>query len=112
MKIFEFKWGDRGPTEWVQAPGHWEAKAFYLRYNGCGSLEGCKVTEVPKQKWNRMYILDLNDCEPDADDLEYSLHYPDGHNEHDYCNGYRIECSFAEYVKNNPEIDMIATTEY
>lgn len=103
MNIYEFGYSG-GETDWVFAPDIEEAKDFYLKFTGCGDLTLTKVKEVPKDKWNEMYLLDPNDSEPDEDE--------EGYNEDDYCNGIKIIETFAEYAERNTVIDMIATTEY
>lgn len=103
MKIFEFKWDD-GSIDWVHAPGPWEAKMFYTSFIG-NNLKGCKVTEVPKEKWNDTYIIDPDEPEPYWDEDDY--------NEDDYDSGYKIEMSFAEYAEKYPHgTDIIATTNF
>lgn len=103
MKIYEFKWS-KTSIDWVFAPNEKEAIEFYINVTSCGDVEGCEVNEVPKKDWKNMYILDVNESEPDEDEVEY--------NEDDYSCGYKIECSFAEYAARETQTDMIATTEY
>lgn len=103
MNIYEFE-HDNGAKDWVFAPNIKEGKEFYLNFAGCGDLVGTKVKRIPKSKWSEMYILDLNEGEPYDEEEEY--------NEDDYCNGYKIEQTFAEYAKTHTHTDMIATTEY
>ncbi len=102
MRIYVFKWNPE--KDWVFAPTMKEAREFYLNFTACGNLEGCEVKVVPKKDWGNNYILDINESEPDPDEVEYD--------EDDYCNGYKIEQTFSEYAENNTITDMIATTEY
>lgn len=103
MRIYEFNWDGSG-TDWVFAPAIEEAKEFYLNFTGCGDLTLTEVKEVPKEKWNEMYLLDPNESEPDHDEEEY--------NEEDYSCGLKIIETFAEYAERNSVTDMIATTEF
>ena len=103
MKIFEFKYSG-GETDWVFAPTMKEAKEFYLKFTSCGDLGGCKIKIIPKKEWDNHYILDINEMEPDEDEVEY--------NEDDYSCGYKIIESFAEYAARNTVTDMICTSEY
>jgi hypothetical protein len=100
MCIYEFSCSG-GEKEWVFAPNIKEAKDFYLRFTGCGNLTYTTVKRVPKSKWDEMYLLDINESEPDPDELEY--------NEDDYCNGFKIQETFSEYAKRSTAINMIAT---
>tara|TARA_R110001606_G_scaffold396386_2_gene570405 strand:- start:278 stop:583 length:306 start_codon:yes stop_codon:yes gene_type:complete len=101
MKIYEFK--SCGETDWVFAPDMDEAKLFYLNFTGCGDLTATKIEEVDKSKWKEMYLLDINESEPDEDE-EY--------NEDDYSCGYKIIENFEGYALRNTVTDMIATTAY
>lgn len=103
MKIYRFKYSG-GETDWVFAPNIKEAKEFYLRHTGCGDLSDCEVKSIPKKEWSQNYILDINDSEPDPDEV--------GYNEDDYCCGYRIQETFVEYAERNTITDLIATTEF
>jgi len=103
MWIYEFSYSG-GETDWVFAPNIKEAKDFYLGFTGCGDLTNATVKRVPKSKWSGMYLLDINESEPDPDEVDYD--------EDDYCNGYKIQETFAEYAERNTTTDMIATTEY
>ena len=111
MNIYKFEYHS-GEADWVYAPNKKEAKKFYLDFTGCGNLEGYTITKVPKKEWKGNFILDINEIEPDPDDLEYDLHYPDGHREEDYHNGYKIEMTFEEYAETHKYTDIIATTEF
>lgn len=99
MHIYEFSYPG-GETDWVFAPNIKKAKDFYLRFTGCGDLIDVTVKRVPKSKWSEMYILDINDSEPDGIDSD------------DYRSGYKIKETFAEYAEQNTETAMIATTEF
>jgi hypothetical protein len=105
MKIYEFR-HNAGATDWVIAPNISEARDFFLRIAGCGDFEDMTVKSVAKSKWPTMYILDFHAREWDED-------YPNN-KEDDYCNGYKIEETFADYAARNqgPGCDMIATTEF
>ena len=111
MKIYTFTHSG-GETDWIFAPNIKEAKDFYLKSTGCGDLTATDVEPLPKSKWKQTYLLDINEPEPDETDLEYTLHYPNGHSEDDYSCGYLIIETFEEYAERNTVTDMIATTEY
>ena len=100
MNIYEFKW-DVGSTDWVFAPTMKEAKVFYMNFTGCYDLTSTTVKRVLKSKWNEMYLLDIDESEPDED-----------YNEDDYSCGLKIIETFAEYAQRNTRTDMISTTEY
>lgn len=103
MRIYEFS-HDEHTQDWVLAPSKKEAKKFYLGFTDCGDLTGIIVKKIPKKKWSEMYILNPDNVEPDEDDENY--------NEENYCGGYEIIESFAEYALRNTKTDMIATTEF
>lgn len=103
MRIYVFEHSG-GEKDWVFAPTMKEAKEFYLGFTQCGDLESTKVETVPKKEWKYNYLLDINESEPDPDEVEYD--------EDDYMGGYKIKETFAEYAERNSTIDMIATTEY
>lgn len=103
MKIYEFKW-QSDATDWVFAKGINDAKEYYLMQIGRDDLDGCKVNPVPKKEWNNIYIINPDESEPDPDEVEYD--------EDDYCNGYKIIESFAEYAQKNTTRDIIASTEF
>jgi hypothetical protein len=102
MKIYEFTYSG-GETDWVFAPSKKAAKKFYIAFTSCGDLTETEVKKVPKNKWSEMYLLDIENTEPDEDE-EY--------NEEDYSCGYKIIESFVDYAKKNSVIDMIATTDF
>lgn len=102
MRIYVFKYFSN-EADWVFAPTMKEAKEFYLKHTGCGDLEGCTVELVPKKEWNIHYILDINEAKVFDDEID---------NEDDYCGGYRIIETFAEYAERNTQTDMIATTAF
>jgi hypothetical protein len=103
MKIYVFKWSG-GQEDWVFAPTMKDAKEFYLKFTGCGDLSSCEVQIVSKKEWKTHFILDINEAEPDPEEVEY--------NEEDYSCGYKIEETFADYAKSNTTTDLIATTEF
>lgn len=103
MNIYTFDHTE-GVKDWVLAPTMKEAKEFYIKFTACGNIEGCKVKALPKKDWGNNYILDINESEPDPDEV--------GYNEDDYCCGYKIQETFAEYAARETTTDMIATTEY
>ncbi|MEM1003439.1 MAG: hypothetical protein AAGH46_12400 [Bacteroidota bacterium] len=107
MKIFEFYWKNISDVkEWMFAHDKEDAKQAYLRITGCGDLQGCHITEVPKEKWSEMYLLDIDDMEPEEGEED------DDYNWQDYENGYKIIESFADYAERNTITDLIATTEF
>ncbi len=61
---------------------------------------------MTKKELEDSYILDLNESEPDWETYEGDL------TEDNYCNGYLIVESFAEYLKTAKYVDMVATTAY
>ncbi len=103
MNIYIFEYFS-GEKDWVFAPTMKEAKGFYLKHTDCGDLDGYTVKIVPKKEWGNHYILDINESEPDPDEIEY--------NEDDYSGGYKIQETFAEYAARNTQTDMICTTEF
>ena len=103
MKIYEFVHSE-GETDWVFAPNIKEAREFYERHTGSDHID-CKVKSGKKSAWKDMYLLDTSESEPD--DLD-----EDEYNEYDYCNGYKIIETFADYAEKNTITDMIATTEF
>jgi hypothetical protein len=103
MKIYAFKYPG-GETDWVFAPKIKEAEEFYINHTGCGDLDECEVSRVPKKEWSSHLILDINESEPDLDEVDY--------NEDDYSCGYKIKETFAEYAAREKTTDLIATTEY
>ncbi len=105
MRIYEFDW--ESARDWVFAPNIKEAREFYLRFTGCGDLDGCKIKPVLKKKWESTYLLDINEPEPDEDDEEI-----EDYNEEDYSCGYKIEMTFKEYAEKNTQTDFIASTEF
>lgn len=111
MKIFEFKF-DKNISDWIFAPTKKEAKKFYKNHAGIDNCNDYEIIKIPKNQWDSCYILDPNEMEPDLDDLDYCIDYPNGHNDDDYVNGLKIEMSFSEYAKDNSITDIIATTEF
>ena len=103
MKIYEFKYKG-GETDWVFAPDMKEAKEVYINHTGCGDLRICTVKIVQKKDWDSTYILDIDQSEPNPDEVNY--------NEDDYCCGYKIQETFSEYAKRETITDMICTTEF
>ena len=99
MKIYEFDWG--GDTDWIFAPTLKEAKKFYLQLTGIDDFDDCEISDVQKKKWGSEFIVDLDEYEPD-DDEEYD--------KDEYCDGYKIIESFAEYAERNTGTDIIAST--
>ena len=112
MKIFEFKYKS-GEIDWVLATDKEDAIEFYMNHN-----EICKgdlpeeIIDIPSVEWGNMYVIDINEPEPNKSDLVYEIDYPDGHNEDDYFNGYKILYTFKEYAEDNVHTSIIATTEY
>jgi|GEM_PF-1575795 len=102
MKIFSFTF--YSDTDWVLAPDEEEACKFYQSFIDCVDLTGCTVKEIPESQWSSMYILDINEFQPDEDDEDY--------NEDDYCSGYKIDGTFADYAKDNYSTSLIATTNF
>jgi len=102
MKIYEFVHSE-GETDWIFAPNIKEAREFYQRHTGSDPIE-CNVKAVKKSAWKNMCLLDTDEPGPDFDDVNY--------NEEDYCNGYKIISTFADYAENNTVTDLIATTEF
>jgi len=102
MKVFEFRWPG-GEKDWVLAEDKNEAKGFYLRHTGCGDLGGCVIRALSEKELKDHYILDV-DVTEDYEDPEI--------NEDDYCNGYKIIETFADYAARETATDMIATTKF
>ena len=103
MNIYTFDHKE-GVKDWVLAPDIDEAIEFYLKFTACGDVDECEIKPMPKEEWSSNYILDINESEPDPDEVEYD--------EDDYCCGYKIQETFAEYAARETTTDMIATTEY
>lgn len=102
MKIYEFEYD--GDKDWVYAPNKKEAIDFYKGHIGTTDLKGTNINIIPKNRWNQIFILDINETEPDPEEVEYD--------EDDYLNGYKIEQTFAEYAQKNRRTDIISTTVY
>lgn len=107
MKIYKFEHNVRGgETDWVCAPNIKKARDFYSSHTGIDSFEDTIVKALTKKELENSHLLDLNESEPDWD--EY-----DGHlTEDDFCSGYLIIESFAEYLKTAKYTDLVATTNY
>ena len=112
MKIFEFKYST-GEKDWVFAKDKEDAIEFYMKHNGLSEFDlPDEIIDIHESEWKNRYVYDINEQEPDETNLDYKADYPEGHNEDDYINGYKILYSFAEYAKENVFPDIIATTEY
>jgi len=102
MKIFEYKDGE---TTWVLAKDLTEAMALFDgSFGNFSYLDSINLKEVPKDEWKDMYLLDINEPEPDEDDEEYD--------EDNYHAGYLIIENFEEYVNRSTSSGVIACTEY
>ena len=111
MKIFEFKY-KTGETDWIFASDLEIAKEFYINHTGVSEihLDEYNITDVPESEWEKFYLLDINESEPDIFD-EDDEDFVDW-NEDDYHCGYKIEMNFKEYAEKNTTTDLIATTEF
>lgn len=108
MNIYKFEHNVRGgETDWVCAPTIKEARDFYSSQTGSDSFEDVIVKKLTKKELECSYLLDLNESAPDFDD-----DYEGDLTEEDFCNGYLIVESFAEYLKTAKYLDMVATTAY
>jgi hypothetical protein len=110
MKIYKFKHNVKGgETDWVCAPNIKTAREFYSSETGVGSFEKTIVKKLTKKELEENYILDLDEPEPDCwDDEEYEGILT----EDNFCNGYLIQETFADYLKTAKYTDMVATTAY
>jgi|LakMenE18May11ns_1017448.scaffolds.fasta_scaffold8106085_1 hypothetical protein len=109
MNIYKFEHNVKGgETDWVCAPNIKEAIDFYYSETEVNSFEGYVVKKLTKKELENNYLLDLNEPEPDWDDEDYEGDLT----EDDFCNGYLIIESFAEYLKTAKYVEMIATTNY
>jgi hypothetical protein len=110
MNIYKFEHSVKGgETDWVCAPDIKTAREFYSSETGVNSFEDTIVKKLTKKELEDSYILDLDEPEPDCwDDEEYEGDLT----EDDYCNGYLIVKSFAEYLKTAKYVDMVASTAY
>jgi hypothetical protein len=107
MNIYEFKHDVKGgDTDWVCAPNIKKARDFYSSETGINSFEDTIVKKLTKKELENSYILDLNESEPDWDEYDGDL------TEDDFCNGYLITESFAEYLKTAKYVEFVATTNY
>jgi len=107
MKIYKFEHkGIGGETDWVCAPNIKEARDFYSGESGIRSFENFIVKVLTKAELENSYLLDLDEPEPDWDEYEGDLI------EDDFCCGYLVIQSFAEYLKTAKYTDMVATTAY
>lgn len=106
MNIYKFEY--EGETDWVCAPNIKKARDFYSSTTGINSFEDMVVKKLTKKELENNYILDLNESEPDFDDEDYEGDLT----EDDFCNGYLIIESFAEYLKTAKYTDMVATTAF
>ena len=107
MQIYKFEHNVRGgETDWVCAPNIKKARDFYSSETGINSFEDTLVKALTKKELENSYILDLDVSEPD-----WSEYYGDL-TENDFCSGYLIIESFADYLKTAKYTDMVATTSY
>ena len=107
MKIYKFEYNVRGgETDWVCAPNIKEARDFYSSETGVDSFEDTIVKALTKKELEGSYILDLDVSEPDWSEYDGDL------TEDDFCSGYLIIESFADYLKTAKYTDMVATTSY
>jgi len=112
MKIFEFKYKS-GEIDWVLATDKEDAIEYYMNHNEiCEGDLPDKIIDIPSVEWGNMYVIDINEPEPNKSDLVYETDYPNGHNENDYFDGYKILYTFKEYAEDNVHTSIIATTEY
>jgi len=112
MKIYKFEWKEI--TDWVAAKNKKEAIEIYKSDTGCDDfgITKCKITALKRYEWSQNYFIDPDNPEPDEDDPDYDIDFPHGHNEENYCNGYFIEMSFEEYMKDCKHAGIIASTEF
>lgn len=107
MKIYKFEHNVKGgETYWVCAPNIKKARDFYSSETGVNSFEDAIVKALTKKELESNCLLDLNESEPDWDEYDGEL------TENDFCNGYLIVESFADYLKTAKHTDMVATTAY
>lgn len=107
MKIYKFEHNVKGGgTDWVCAPNIKKAREFYSSETGLNSFEDTIVKALTKKELENSYILDLNESEPDWDIYEGDL------TEDDFCDGYLIYESFANYLKTAKHTEIVATTAY
>lgn len=107
MKIYKFEHNVKGgDTDWVCAPNIKKARDFYSSETGINSFEDTIVKALTKKELENSYILDLDVSEPDWDEYDGDL------TEDDFCSGYLIIESFADYLKTAKYTDMVATTAY
>ena len=107
MNIYKFEHNVKGgETDWVCAPNIKTAREFYSSQTGVNSFEDTIVKKLTKKELEDSHILDLNESEPDWDIYEGDL------TEDDFCNGYLIIESFAEYLKTAKYVEIVATTAY
>ena len=102
MKIFKF---EHDETDWVFAESKWAAKAYYLKFTECGTLEGVKVTEIPEEEWPHLKIID-----PDSYCEEDEIPKSEAHLYDDY--GYKIIQTFEEYAAENQRPELFCTTAF
>lgn len=107
MKIYKFEHNVKGgDTDWVCAPNIKKARDFYSSETGINSFEDTLVKALTKKELENSYILDLDVSEPDWDEYYGNL------TEDNFCSGYLIIESFADYLKTAKYTDMVATTAY
>lgn len=111
MRIYKFEY-ETGEIDWIFAPNKKEAKEFYINKTGCADLKGCKVSLVKKSEYKNNFILDINEHQPDYDELDENGFYENGLTEDDYCNGFKIEMTFEQYAKENKFTEIFCTTEF
>lgn len=97
MKIYVFEWSVG--KDWVAAKSKEEAISWYKKWCGC-DLDGALVEEVPEIEWDKLFILDLYNCEPEEE-----------HNEDGYLNGHLKQQSFRDFIKDC-KIGLITTTYF
>ena len=107
MKMYKFEHNVKGgETDWVCAPNIKEARDFYSSETGSNSFEDTIVRALTKKELEKSYLLDLDVSEPDWDEYEGEL------TEDNFCSGYLIQETFADYLKTAKYTDMVATTAY
>ena len=95
LKIFELKWSSQDEKEWIAAHTNIEAIKTYCSITSINLIdfeEDDEIIELPESEWDKMTIRNIDYDPQDGDDW--------------------MEKTFAEYMQNQTEPDIIAGTMY
>lgn len=104
MKVYKFT--AFGDSWWICAKNLDEAKQVY---EGDSESSNLVIEEVPEDTWSTSYIFDPDQPEPEQYDEEDNLVE---YNEDEYSNGYKIICSFADFIADCKTSEVMCSTEW